>query len=179
MKPRWRRVAKCVYHEAYSQDEVVDCVTRASHADWRAEVRSFLMASVTAIVSGVEQQVLFSDQILSDLHALQRSCASPMEASLVRNVIDAVQGGRFGIDAVQFATEETLSDRLLCNYRQVEEHVRRDDNFANANFVRARFEGAHGQVDLARLAGAVLRTGRPLARRTRATFAGLDAGVSL
>jgi hypothetical protein len=179
MKPRWRRVAKCVYQEAYSQDEIVECVTRASHADWRAEVRPSLLASVRAIVSGEGQQALFSDQIRGDLQVLQRSCASPMEASLVRNLVDAVQGGRFGNDAVQFAAEETLSDRLLCNYRQVEEHVRRDDSIANANFVRARFEAAHDRVDLALLAGAVLKTGAPLVRRARATFTGLDAGVPL
>ena len=179
MKPRWRRVAKCAYQEAYSQDELVESVTRASHADWRAEVRSSMLASVNAIVLSVGQQALFSDQKLSDLQVLQRSCASPMEASFVRNIVDAVQGGRLGTDAVQFATEESLSDRLLCNYRQVEEHVRRDDNIANANFIRARFEAAHDQVDLARLAGAVLRTGAPLARRVRAASTGLDAGVPL
>ena len=88
-------------------------------------------------------------------------------------------GGRTGGDAVQFAAEEALSDRLLCNYRQVEEHVRRDDCIRNAEFVRNRFEAAHIKVDLSGLVRAALRMGEPLTRRTRAQFTDLDAGVPL
>lgn len=179
MKPRWRHAAKCAYKEAFSQDEIVASVTRASHADWRAEVRQTLVASVIAVVAPVGQQALFSDQVLADLAALRRGCASPLEASFVRNVIDAVATGRTGADAVQFAAQEALSDRLFCNYRQVEEHVRRDDSIRNAEFVRNRFEVAHGQIDLSDIARAVLRTGEPLTRRTRAQFTDLDAGVPL
>ena len=51
MKPRWRHAAKCAYKEAFSQDEIVESVTRASHADWRAEVRQALVTSVTAVVA--------------------------------------------------------------------------------------------------------------------------------
>lgn len=179
MKPRWRHAAKCVYKEAFSQYEIVESVTRASHADWRAEVRQALVASVTGIVAPVGQQALFADQVLSDLAVLRGGCKSPLEASFVRNVTDAVATGRTGGDAVQFAAEEALSDRLLCNYRQVEEHVRRDDSIRNAEFVRVRFEAAHDQIDLRALARAALRTGEPLARRSRAQFSDLEAGVTL
>jgi hypothetical protein len=179
MKPRWRHAAKCAYKEAFSQNEIVESVTRASHADWRAEVRQALVASVTAVVAPLRQQALFADQILADLAALRRGCASPLEASFVRNAMDAVATGRTGGDAVQFAAEEALSDRLLCNYRQVEEHVRRDDSVRNAEFMRNRFEAAHCQIDLSGLARAALRTGEPLVRRTRAQFTDLDAGVPL
>jgi hypothetical protein len=125
------------------------------------------------------QQTLFADQVLADLGVLRRGCASPLEASFVRNAIDAVATGRTGGEAVQFAAEEALSDRLLCNYRQVEEHIRRDDSIRNAEFVRNRFEAAHGQIDLSVLARAALRTGEQLTRRTRAQFTDLDAGVPL
>lgn len=179
MKPRWRHAAKCAYKEAFSQDEIVESVIRASHADWRAEVRHALVTSVSAVVAPLGQQALFADQILADLTTLRGGCASPLEASFVRNAIDAVATGRIGADAVQFAAEEALSDRLLCNYRQVEEHVRRDDSIRNAELVRNRFESAHGRIDLAGLARAALKTGEPLARRTRAQFSDLDAGVPL
>ncbi len=179
MKPRWRHAAKCAYKEAFSHDEIVESVTRASHADWRAEVRQALVTSVITVVAPLGQQALFADQILSDLAALRRGCASPLEASFVRSAIDAVAGGRTGGDAVQFAAGEALSDRLLCNYRQVEEHVRRDDSIRNAEFVRNRFEAAHMKVDLTGLAQAALRMGEPLTRRTRAQFTDLDAGVPL
>ena len=96
MKPRWRLAAKCAYKEAFSQDEIVESVTRASHADWRAEVRQALVRSVTAIVAASGQQPLFVDQVLSDLAALRRDCTSPLEASFVRNAIDAVATGRTG-----------------------------------------------------------------------------------
>lgn len=179
MKPRWRHAAKCAYTEAFSQDEIVESVIRASHADWRAEVRQALVTSVSAVVAPLGQQALFADLVLSDLTALRRGCASPLEASFIRNAIDAVSTGRFGGDVVQFAAEEALCDRLLCNYRQVEEHVRRDSSIRNAEIVRGRFETAHGQIDLHGLARAALRTGEPLTRRTRARFTDLDAGVPL
>jgi hypothetical protein len=179
MKPRWRHAAKCAYKEAFSLDEIVERLTRASHADWRAEVQPALVRSVTAVVSPLGQQALFADQALSDLAALRRRCSSPLEASFVRNAIDAVEIGRTGGDAVQFAAEEALADRLLCNYRQVEEHVRRDDSARNAGCVRNRLEAAHGQIDLSRLARAALRAGEPLTRRTRAQSTDLDAGVEL
>ena len=179
MKPRWRHAAKCAYKEAFSHGEIVESVTRASHADWRAEVRQALVTSLTAVVAPLGQQALFADQVLSDLAALRRGCASPLEASFVRSAIDAVAAGRSGGNAVQFAAEEALSDRLLCNYRQVEEHVRRDDSVRNAEFVRNRFEVAHRQIDLSGLARAALRMGESLTRHTRARFTDLDAGVPL
>lgn len=179
MKPRWRHAAKCAYKEAFSQDEIVESVTRASHADWRAEVRQALVKSVTAVVAPLGQQALFADAVLSDLAALRRGCKSPLEASFVRNAIDAVATGRTGADTVQFAAQEALSDRLLCNYRQVEEHVHRDGSVRNAKFVRNRFEAAHGHIDLSGLARSALRTGEPLTRRTRTRFTDLDAGVQL
>ena len=179
MRPLWRHAAKCAYKEAFSQDEIVESVTRASHADWRVEVRPPFVTSLTSIVAPSGQQELFTDQILADLTALQRDYRSPLEASFVRNMIDAVATGHTGSDAVQFAAEEALSERLLRNYRQVEEHVRRDDSIRNAEFVRNRFEAAHGKIDLPGLARAVLRTGEPLTRRARAKFTDLDAGVPL
>lgn len=179
MKPRWRRAAKCAYTEAYSEEEIVESVTRASHADWRAEVRPSLIASVTAVIAAAGQQSLFPDQIVGDLGALRRTCTSPMEASFVRNAVDAIQAGWIEESAVQFAAQEALSDRLLCNYRQVEEHVCRDDGARNAQFVRDRFEAAHSQIDLNRLANAALRTGAPLPRASRASFTELEGGVSL
>ena len=178
MKRSWRRAAKCAYKEAFSQNEIIDSVARAAHADWRAEVRPALVASVIAVVAP-QEQTLFPDQIAADLIKLRRTCCSPLAASFVHNVIDALATGRIGGDAVQFAAEEALSDRLLCSYRQVEEHVRRNDSSGNADFVRNRFEAAHDQIDKPVLARAALKTGQPLARRNRAESAGIDAGVPL
>lgn len=177
MKRRWRRAAKCAYQEAYSSEEVTAAVTSASHADWRAEVRHSLATAVAEAVSPSGQQALFTDQALRDLRALR--CASPLEASFICNAVDAVQCGLRGAEAVQAAAEGALSDRLLCNYRQVEEHVYRDDGIHSARFMRRRFEAAHAQVDLSGLARAALRAGNPLPRRSRAAHTDLDAGVSL
>lgn len=179
MKRSWRRAAKCAYKEAFSQDEITDSVSRAVHADWRAEVRPALVASVIAAVAPQGQQTLFPDQIAADLIKLRRTCCSPLAASFVSNMIDALATGRIGGDAVQFAAKEALSDRLLCSYRQVEEHVRRNDSSGNADFVRNRLEAAHDQIDMPVLARAALKTGQPLASRNRAESAGIDAGVPL
>ena len=179
MKPRWKRAAKCAYKEAYSPDEVVESVTRASHADWRGEVRPRFVVSVAEIVNAIGQQSLFADQVLSDLNRLQQACASPMESTFVLNAMEAVRAGQSGAAVVQRAVEDALSDRLLSNYRQVEEHVRRDDGVHNARFVRSRFEAAHQKVDFQGLARALLKTGDPLPRRTRAAHTDLEAGVRL
>lgn len=179
MMPRWRHAAKCAYKEAYSQEEIVESVARACHADWRSEVRSSLVASATAIVSPSGQQALFTDQMLADLADMRRRCTSPMEAAFVHNVIDAIEVGMVASGAVRFAAKEAMSDRLLRNYRQVEEHVRRDDSIGNARYVRDRFEAAHCQIDLVSLARAALRTGQPLVRRARTQLTALDAGVPL
>ena len=179
LKPCWRYAAKCAYKEAFSHDEIVESVKRASLADWRTEVRQSFIKSVTTIVTSSGQQTLFADQTLSDLAALRRNCASPLEALFIRSAIDAVAAGRTGSDAVQSAAEDALTDRLLCNYRQVEEHVRRDDSVRNAESVRNRFETAHRQINLPGLAQTALGTGEPLTRHTRTQFTDLDAGVPL
>jgi hypothetical protein len=178
MKPRWRRAAKCAYKAAYSQEEVADALVRASHADFRAEVRSVLIGAISAIVAPSEPG-LFADQAIADLKALARTCASPLESSLVNTAADAVASGQFGAAALQQAVEDALSERLLRNYRQVEEHVRLDDSASSARFVRARLEAAHRDVDVARLAQAALKTGAPLPRRNRAINTDIDAGVPM
>ena len=109
---------------------------------------------------------------------IQNVTKTPAAMKATSFTIDAVATGRTGSDAIHFAAEEALSDRLLCNYRQVEEHVRRDDSVRNAELVRNRFEAAHRQIDLSGLARAALGTGEPLTR-ARAHFADLDAGVPL
>ncbi len=178
MKPRWRRAAKCAYEAAFSQEEIADALTRASHADFRAEVRSAFVAALSAIVAPSEPG-LFADQAVSDLNALARTCSSPLEALLIGTVADAVEAGQFGAAALQQGVEDAISERLLRNYRQVEEHVRLDDSAQSARFVRSRLEAAHSEVGLARLAQAVLKTGAPLAPRNRAMNTGLDAGVEM
>jgi hypothetical protein len=178
MKPRWRRAAKCAYQAAYSQEEIVEALTRASHADFRAEVRPALISAISAIIAPGEPG-LFGDQAADDLKALGPTCASPLESSLVNIAADIVAVGQFGPAALQQAVEDALSERLLRNYRQVEEHVRLDDSARNARFVRARLEAAHGEVNLAQLAQAALKTGAALPRRNRASNTALDAGVPL
>ena len=179
MKPSWRRAARCAYNQSYSIDEIVEGVTRASHADWRAEMRPSLIASLNEVLAPSGQQALFADQTLSDLDSLHRTCSSPMESSFVSNAIDAVRTGKIGVEAVQIAAEDAVSDRLLRTYRLVEEHVRRDDNSRNANVVRTRLEAAHQNIDLSGLAQTLLKTGTPLSPRRRAASTDLDAGVSL
>ena len=178
MKPRWRRAAKCAYQAAYSQDEVTDALTHASHADFRAEVRPALISAISAIVAPSEPG-LFGDQAAADLKVLGRSCASPLESSLVITAADAVASGKLGAAALQQAVEDALSERLLRNYRQVEEHVRLGDSATRAKFVRARLEAAHRGVNLPQLAQAALKTGAALPRRSRTLNTDIDAGVPL
>lgn len=179
MKPRWKRAAKCAYTEAYSSEEIADSIKRACHADWRSEVQPALIKAVTKIVAPTGQQPLFQDGMVQALKELRGVCVSPLAASFLQCTLDAVGNGKTGTEVVELAAQNAMTDRLLRNYRQVEEHVRRDDCNRSANFVRARLEAAHGQLDISGLASAALKTGSPLSRRNRASISDLDAGVPL
>lgn len=179
MKPRWKRAAKRAYTEAYSSEEVADAIKGACHADWRSEVLPALVSAVTKIVAPNGQQPLFQDGMVEALKELRGACVSPLAASFLQCTIDAVGKGKSGTEVVELAAQDAMTDRLLRNYRQVEEHVRRDDCNRSANFVRARLEAAHSKLDLAGLASAAMKTGSPLSRRNRASVSDLDAGVPL
>jgi hypothetical protein len=179
MKPRWKRAAKRAYTEAYSSEEIAESIMRACHADWRSEVLPALVGAITKIVAPSGQQPLFQDNMAQDLKKLRGLCVSPLAASFLECTIDAVGKGETGAGAVERAAQEAMTDRLLRNYRQVEEHLRRDDCNRSANFVRTRLEAAHSLLDIAGLASAAMKTGSPLSRRSRAAVSDLDAGVPL
>ena len=178
MKPRWKRAAKRAYTEAYSSEEIADSIKCACHADWRSEVQPTLVSAITKIVAPAGQQLLFHNEMVQDLKKLRGTCVSPLAASFLQCTIDAVGNGKSGTEVVELAAQDAMTDRLLRNYRQVEEHVRRDDSNRSARFVRARLEAAHSQLDIAGLASAAMKTGSPLSRN-RASVSDLDAGVPL
>jgi hypothetical protein len=179
MKPRWKAAAKCAFNEAYSRAEIADALRAAAHSDWRGEISDSFLSTVARVLGASDQLGLFRDQQLSELRAMQGQYASTMQASLLRNAVDAVRDGYSGAEAMRQATESTLSDRLLSGFRQVEEHICRENSGPIVREVRSRLEAAHGEVDFSSLARAVLKTGVPVPRSAAAKYANLDDGVSL
>lgn len=179
MSPRWKRAAKRAYLSSFSASEISEALQQAVERDCRAELSAGLVRRISALIIGPDAPRLFCDLPIAELNALHRECASPMEAGLVCNTIDALQDGYTGQAALQKAAENTVSDRLFAGYRQIEEHVHRDASDHRARSTRSRLEDAHGGVDVTGVARMLLRASDAPARTTTIVYSGLDDGVSL
>ena len=178
MSPRWKQAAKRAYVSSFSAPEISEALQQAAERDCRAELSAGLVRHVSALIIGPDEPGLFRDLPVAELNALHRECASTMEAGFVRNAIDAVQDGHTGQAALQKAAEDTVSDRLLAGYRQIEEHMHREASDHQARSIRSRLEDAHGGVDVTGVARMLLRAPDAPARTATAVYSGLDDGVA-
>lgn len=179
MSPRWKLAAKCAYVQAFSTREIADALHAAAERDCRAELSPGFLGKVSSLIIGPDDPGLFRDLPIADLRAMHAQASSPMEASFLRNAVDALNDGCAPADALQQAAEGTVSDRLLAGFRQVEEHMFREASDQRARAVRSRLEGAHGEIDISAVARQVLRTADALQASAVATYSGLDDGVPL
>jgi len=179
MSSRWKQAAKCAYLPSFSTREIAEALEHAAERDCRAELSAPFVGRVSALIIGPVEPSLFGDAPEAELNTMHRESASPMEAGFIRNAIDALQDGYRGAEALQWAAESMVSDRLLAGFRQVEEHIQREASDGRARMVRSRLEGAHGQVNLAGIAQRVLRMPDAPSRTPVVTYAGLDDGVPL
>ncbi len=179
MPPKWKKAAKCAYLPSFTSREIADALGRAAERDCRAELSGSFVSRVSALLIGPDEPGLFQNPPFAELDMMHRDCASPMEAGLLRNAVDALQDGYRGIQALREAAERTISDRLLAGFRQVEEHMQREAGDGRARMVRSRLESAHGEVDLLGIAQRLLRVQDAPARAPIVTYSGLDDGVPL
>lgn len=179
MSPRWKRVAKYAYVQAFSTREIADALHAAVERDCRAELSAGFLGKVSSLIIGPDDPGLFRDPPIPDLRAMHAQASSPMEASFLRNAVDALNDGCTRADALQQAAEGTISDRLLAGFRQVEEHMFRKASDQRARVVRSRLEGAHGVIDISAVARQVLRAADGPRAPAVATYSGLDDGVPL
>lgn len=179
MSPNWKKVAKSAYLPSFAAAEIVEALQHAAERDCRAELSPGFIRKVSALVIGPDAPTLFERLPLAELNAMHRECASPMEASFLRNTISALNEGLCRADALQKASEDTVSDRLLAGHRQVEEHIYRTAPYHRARETRFRLETAHSQVDVAAVAKIALRLPDAPARQPSMKYSGLDDGVSL
>jgi len=179
MSPRWKIAAKCAYVQAFSTHEIADALHAAAERDCRAELSPGFLNRVSGLIIGPDDPGLFRDLPIADLRAMHAQASSPMEASFLRNAVDALNDGCAPAAALQQAAEGTVSDRLLAGFRQVEEHMFREASDHRARAVRSRLEGAHGEIDISAVARQVLRTADAPQPPAVATYSGLDDGVSL
>jgi hypothetical protein len=179
MTPRWRLAAKSAYLPAFSGQEIADALKGAVERDCQTELSPAFIGKVATVIFGPDQPGLFHDLAMADLKAMHARCASPMEASLLRNAIDALGDGYRASAALQQAAEGMVSDRLLAGYRQVEEHMFRESTDHRARAVRARLEEAHGNIDISGLARRALRAADAPPRAATVSYSGLDDGVPL
>jgi hypothetical protein len=178
MSPRWKQAAKRAYVSSFSAPEISEALQQAAERDCRAELSAGLVRHVSALIIGPDQPGLFRDLPTAELNVLHRECASTMEAGFVRNAIDALQDGHTGQAALQKAAEDTVSDRLLAGYRQIEEHMHREASDHRARSTRSRLENAHGGVDVTGVARMLLRAPDAPTRTATVVYSGLDDGVA-
>jgi hypothetical protein len=179
MSRRWKIAAKCAYVPAFATSEIAEALRAAIERDCRAELSPCFLGKVSRLIVGPDDPGLFRDLPVADLRAMHAQASSPMEASFLRNAVDALNDGCAPTDALQQAAEGTVSDRLLAGFRQVEEHMFREAHDQRARAVRSRLEGAHGEIDISAVARQVLRTADAPQAPAVATYSGLDDGVPL
>ncbi|MCU0733424.1 MAG: hypothetical protein MUE84_17825 [Hyphomonas sp.] len=179
MSPRWKQAAKRAYVSSFSVPEISEALQQAAERDCRAELSAAFVRRVSNVVLRPDAPGLFPDMPTTELNALHRECASTMEAGFVRNAIDALQDGHVGQAALQKAAEDTVTDRLLAGYRQIEEHMHREASDYRARSTRSRLEDAHGGVDVTGVARMLLRASDAPNRTATVVFSGLDDGVAL
>lgn len=179
MSPRWKRAAKRAYLSSFSAHEISEALQQAVERDCRAELSTGLVRRLSALIIGPDEPGLFRDLPMADLNALHRECTSPMETGFVQNAIDALHDGHTGAAALQKAAENTVSDRLIAGYRQIEEHMHREASDHRVRSTRSRLEDAHGGIDVAGVARMLLRASDAPARTVTVVYSGLDDGVPL
>lgn len=179
MPRRWKTAAKCAYVQAFSTGEIAAALHAAIERDCRAELSPGFLAKVSGLIVGSDDPSLFRDLPVTDLRTMHAQASSPMEASFLRNAVDALNDGCAPADALRQAAEGTVSDRLLAGFRQVEEHMFREASDQRARAVRSRLESAHGEIDISAVARQVLRSADAPQAPAVTTYSGLDDGVPL
>lgn len=179
LRHAWKQLAKRADRWAFENQDVVDAVCSALERDCALELpREFMRQLDSACAE--EGPSLFARSLPDDLDELRRAAAGrgTLGNAIADFATQALLDGLSGADAVRQALRDALTDRLLRNARQIEEHYHREASSRRGSDIRARLERAIAATPVNVLAERLtLRPPSPKAVPPKRD--GLDDGVGL
>lgn len=152
MRSGWKQLAERADTHAFAPQEVSDALPEALAEDWAKEVPREFRKEINAIV-GEGQRVLFGDERIMQLESLRPGVAGcPLANVYLDYLIQELETGLDGSQAIAKAARNTLLDRAMRGARQVEEHYCRKSTKGRAVDVRQRIEQGVATADLGKLA---------------------------
>ena len=181
MKPGWKRVAERADLAAFEPDQVSDKLMCALQEDWAEEGCDELIRGIKEIIGDTQQASLLDENKAGELESARRelSAGHGLKQLILDSVIEALDSGGDGSDALQKGIQNALTERAARGALQVEEHYHRKSNEKRAVNVRSRLNQAIERApvgDFSRRA-AGLQTQVPIAKAQKQQT--LDDGVSL
>jgi hypothetical protein len=173
----WKQLAKRADKHAYDSQDVVDAICPALEQDCALELTKDFMNKLRT-VCGIGQ--LFGEHSDADIEALKRLAAG--RGSLGSVVADfaaeAIAAGRRGDQAIRYALDQALQDRMVRNARSMEEHYLRESSVRRATGVRSRLENAILKAPISALANK-LAAAPASSTATPPKHQGVDDGVMM
>ena len=176
LRQQWKQVLQRAYQGAFDSQDVVDALCPALERDCAWELPSGFIAEVRAFCTHDEPS-LFGEGELDQLKRLAAGRGT-LGGVIVDCVAELLAGGIIGEAAVRQGLEQALTDRLVRNARQMEEHVLREAGERKAAEVRSRLATAIEKAAVSTLANKLIRqAASPNAAPPK--HHGLDDGVGL
>jgi hypothetical protein len=178
MRNGWRKLAERGDGRLHSSEQVSEAVPLALGDDWKEERCDDFVEAAKSILMGPDQNTLFklsNDEIIQALRNLPGS-GFPMRRTLLDSLVQAVEDGSVGEEALVKGTADALAIRGGSGARQVEEHYLRTSSENRANNVRSRIEDGIACSDFNAIAKQFCKLEKPPASRK---YDGLDEGVPI
>lgn len=178
MRKGWKKLAERGDGRLHSDEQVRDAVPLALTDDWREERCDDFMNHVKDVLLGSNQDTLFQLTKNETVDALRKLPGSgyPMRRILTDALIQAVEDGHLGGQAILKGVADALAIRCSARARQVEEHYLRASNERRAVDVRMRIEDGASRSDFDAIARQFCKLEKaPPANK----YDGLDEGVQI
>ncbi|MFO1100774.1 MAG: hypothetical protein U1E81_21595 [Xanthobacteraceae bacterium] len=177
LRHAWKRLAKRADKRAYDSRDVIDAICPALERDCAVELTNDFMKKLRTVCGSGQ---LFGEYTDGDIEALKRLAAG--RGSLGGVVADftaeALATGKTGDQAVRYALDRALHDRMVRNARSIEEHYLRESSARRAADVRSRLENAIPKAGIGMLA-AKLATAPASSKAAPPKHQGVDDGVTM
>ena len=158
MRQGWRNLAERADRCAFEPEQVADAVPEALGDDWREEGCDEVVRDMRAVLGDGRQPSLFAGEkqdALDALKAFRRRVSAASSGS--DSVVQAVDDGFTGTDALVEGAANALAIRCGAGVRQVEEHYLRKSTDNRAANVRQRIEKGGATSDFKGIAWRFLK----------------------
>ena len=178
MRKGWKKLAERGDRNLHTVEQIREAVPLALGDDWRAERCDDFMKQVKDVLVVTDQNTLFRPSKDDTIEALKKLPGSgyPLRRMLVNSLLQSVDDGHTGEEALVKGTADALAVRCSAGARHVEEHYLRASSERRATNVRSRIEEGASSADFDAIARQFCKLDKPA---TPKKYDGLDEGVSL